>query len=262
MSESENQEILEEVQNAVDEVQESGKVDKGDLPQSHSQLNAILSKHRKNLQKELNETKQQASEREKAFLDLKSQVEKFTEGQPVDEFMKGVEETLSLLDSEADKKDREAKKTAKSLAEAQERANSFESRYNKAMFWQAVREAAGAKAVSDAAVRLIGRELEDKYTVTDDGQVVFRMKLADEDGEFEERDVEAREAVEALEKDVSNFGTLFKSTVNSGLGSETDGMTRTKEGKVDVMGMDYGEFRKLKRENPELYKDLINRQLS
>lgn len=232
---------------------EAPKVPKGDLPQTHEQLNALLAKHRKGLQGELQETKQQATEREKAFLELKSQVESFTEGVPVDEFMKGVEATLSKLDSDAEKAAKEARKTAKAYEEAQKRAETFETKWKQDRIETALSQAASGKTVSEAAARLVAKELRDSAVVKEDGSVVFPKEVTDEDGETEVKELTAAQAVAILEQDVTNYGTLFKSSVASGAGSEVDGITRTREGKIDVGSLSFEEHMRLKKENPGLY---------
>ena len=231
-------------------------------------LNAIMAKHKRTLQSDLSQTKQQLTETQKAQKELKGMAERLTGGEVEDmgAFMSDMASTIAKLDSDAEKHAKDAKRQADALTAAQTDAAKYRSLFENSSVTRAIVDAApvGEKAYSDAAQRLIVKELSDRVVrdekgnvaFGEDGNVAFNVQATNEDGEVEARQVSASEAVTLMESDVKNFGPLFISTIKAGADGELiDGMKWTKDGGVDPADLkDFAKFRELKQKNPEALK--------
>jgi len=237
-------EVSNEVQNEGQEAPATISIK--DIPEA--ELNAFLAKHKRTLQTELKQAKSEA----KAYQTLKAQMDQILEGRPLDEFREEVEANLSSLRNEKEQAELKAAKQSKELERATKQAQEYQTRYERAQTTRAISDVAGPKAVSTGAAELINQLLSPRSKVLDDGSVLVTMEVMDEDlGKKIPKDVTPAEAVAILESDVTNYGTLFKTTAHSGNGTSVDGLKRTPEGTVDIQKLSFKEFRELEKNNPE-----------
>jgi len=216
-------------------------------------LNDIMAKHKRQVQGELKQTKQALTETQQAQARLKKLAEGLAGGEVEDTeaFMRDLAETVNKLDTDAERTAKAQRNQAKALTEAQEAAANYQRLYETSTIERAIKDAApvGEKSFSQGTQNLIVDALK-KAAKIENGEVVF------DGGKDEDGDPvvwTATDAVNAMEADVDNFGSLFTATVKAGMsGDLVDGMKFDKEGGVDPNDLkDFAKFRELKKKNPE-----------
>ena len=222
---------------------------------TQSEYNAKLAGNKRKLQSDLAESKKKAA----AYEALQQQVSEalqsglFEGVETLDEFANAASSTISQLQSDAERYAAEQAKTTKALTAAQQAAEAATAKFNAAQIRQAVNNAApiGDKVVSAGALDLVHMSLSQYAQVKDDDSVVFVMDVKDEDGNTVKAELTAAEAVSQMESNVSQYGTLFKSTVNAGAGGEIiDGVKRTPTGGIDLSNLSMEKFMELENKNP------------
>jgi hypothetical protein len=218
----------------------------------NERVNAKLATHKRTLQAQLKEAQQKAT----AYDQLQGQVGELLESGLIDgvedlgEFRQAAAETLDQYKSEAERLADEGKKQTKLLEDVTKRADDATSRYDKAMIRQGVIDEAVNKVVSPGALRLVQQHLAEYAENTDKG-VVFNYPVKDEEGKLVSTPMTAKQAVEAMEANVTDFGTLFKSTVTGGAGGEiVDGITQTSSGIIDFGNLSMEKYMELQSKNP------------
>jgi hypothetical protein len=230
----------------------------------NERVNAKLANHKRTLQTQLRDAQQKAA----AYDQLQGQVGELLESGLIDgvedlgEFRQAAAETLDKYKSETERLADEGKRSEKLLAETAKRAEEVTTRYDQAMIRQDVINEAVDKVVSPGALKLVQQHLAAYAQNTDKG-VVFNYPVANEEGADEVKPLTAKQAVEAMEANVSDFGTLFKSTVSGGAGDEVvNGVTRTPTGNIDFSNMSMDKYIELQSKNPgALAQTLANTRL-
>ena len=231
----------------------------------NERVNAKLANHKRTLQQQLKDAQGKAS----AYDRLQGQVGELLESglidgvEDLDDFRHSVTETLDQYKSETERLADEDKKKSKLLDDAVKRAEEVTTRYNNAMINQGITDEAVDKAVSPGALNLIKQHLSQFAKTADDGTVTFDMPVKNDEGQVEVKSLTPKQAVENMEADVTNFGTLFKSTVSGGAGGEVvDGVFRTQNGDIDFGNMSMEKYLELRDKNPDLVeKTLKNMRL-
>lgn len=218
----------------------------------NERVNAKLANHKRTLQGQLKEAQTKAT----AYEQLQNQVGELLESGLIDgveslgEFREAATDTINTYKSEAERLVDEGKKQAKILDDVTQRANEVTSRYDQAMIRQDVINEAASKTVSPGALKLVQQHLANYAKNTEEG-VVFDYPVANDEGKTVLTPMNAEQAVAAMEANVSDFGTLFKSTVSGGAGGEiVDGLNRRQDGHIDFGNMSMDKFMELKTKNP------------
>lgn len=213
--------------------QGSFQVPDGFILMSQDELNSKLAGNKKDLRQRL----QQAETRAAAYDQLQGQVATFLDGglegvevESLDDFRDAAAATLSQFRTDQERMADEQAKTAKALDVATQRAEAAESKFTTSTINQAITDEAVDKAYSAGALKLIKQHLRQYAVLQKDDSVVFTMNVADEEGNVSEKALTAKQAIEAMEADVDNFGPLFKSGVNGGTGENGNG--KVSKGKV------------------------------
>lgn len=226
----------------------------GFIKMTQAELNAKMAEHKRGLQKELSEAKSKAA----AFDQLQGQVSELLGSGLIDgvEDLAGFREkagqTLESFKTKEQQLVEEHKKTTKALETAQKTAKEYTERYERATIARAITDEASAKSVSPGATELIQMKLAPLAVVNPDGSVAVNMTVKDDEGKAVAKKISVKEAVEILEADAANFGTLFKSTVNGGAGGQVDGVKKTPEGYVDFNNLSFEKFIELQKKNPDV----------
>lgn len=221
---------------------------------TQDQLNAKLAENKRGLQRQL----EAAATKAAAFDALQAQVSEmiakggFAGVEDLSGFAAQVEDTISKTRSEAEQQKSEAARLKKDLELAQKVAGEATSRWTRAAVERAISDEVGPRATSPGALELIRMKLASDATVKDDGTVVIRQNLKNEEGQPYVKELPVKEAVALLEADVTNYGPLFKSTVNAGTGGPVDGVRRTPEGQVDFATLDFAKFMELSKKAPDV----------
>jgi hypothetical protein len=235
------------------------------ITMTNAELNAKLKSHRLGLQRKLDAAEKRAT----GFDTMQNQVTDMLqsgivdgiESEGLDAFRQSVEQTIADHRSEADNLKAEAGKQAKALKSAEDRATTATNKFNMSTINQSITDEAADKAYSAGALNLIRKELRDKATLDDSDVATFLMNVADEEGNVKPTRVSAKQAVEIMEADVTNFGPLFKSAVNSGAGTPVtvDGLKRNASGAIDLSKMTMEQFMEMEDKNPGLIEQSITR---
>lgn len=221
---------------------------------TQAELNAKMAENRRNLQKDLEAAKSKAQ----AFDNLQSQVSELLGSGLIDgvedlsDFRTKASQTIEAFKTERQKFEEQSKKSAKELETARKQAEQYANRYNQAQVSRTISDEAGPKAVSPGALELIQLKLSQASAVGEDGTVTVTMNVKDpETGKVGPKQMTVKEAVSLLESDVTNYGTLFKSTVNSGAGGQVvDGIKKTDNGSIDFENLDFEQFMQLQKKAP------------
>lgn len=232
----------------------AGGSEPGVLRLTQAELNAKMAENRRNLQKELEAAKAKAQ----AFDNLQGQVSELLGSGLIDgvedlsDFRTKAGQTIEAFKTERQKFEEHSKKTAKELEAAKKQAEQFANRYNQAQISRTISDEAGPKAISPGALELIQLKLAQSCAVGEDGSVTVTMNVKDpESGKVGPKQMTVKEAVGLMESDVTNYGTLFKSTVNSGTGNQVvDGVKRTDNGNIDFENLDFEQFMQLQKKAP------------
>lgn len=232
----------------------TGGSEPGILKMTQAELNAKMAENRRNLQKELDAAKSKAQ----AFDNLQGQVSELLGSGLIDgvedltDFRTKASQTIESFKTERQKFDEYTKRTNKELETAKKQAEQFASRYNQAQISRTISDEAGPKAVSPGALELIQLKLAQSCAVGEDGSVTVTMNVKDPDsGKVGPKQMTVKEAVTLLEADVTNYGTLFKSTVNTGTGNQVfDGVKKTDSGEIDFEKLDFEQFLQLQKKAP------------
>lgn len=235
----------------------------------NDRVNAKLATHKRTLQLQLKDAQTKAT----AYDQLQGQVgellddPRFEGVENLGDFRQAASDTIDQYKSEAERLTDEGEKQGKLLSDATQRADSVEIRYNTAMAKQAVTNEAAHLASTPASLKFIQQELAQFANAPDaEGGVTFDMPIKNEEGTPEfKKGVTAKEAVQALEADVTNYGPHFKSFVAGGTGSggeAVDGVMRTQTGTIDFGKMSMEKYVELQSKNPEaLMKSLMDTRL-
>lgn len=221
---------------------------------TQEQLNAKLAENKRGLQRQLSEAAAKAA----AFDKLQAQVSEliakggFEGVEDLGGFAAQFESTLNQTRSEAEQQKAEAAKLKAALEAAQKQAGDATSKWAKAAIERAISDEAGPRAVSAGAVDLVRMKLAGDAIVKDDGSVVIRQTLKNEEGKPYTKEISVKEAVAAMEADVTNYGPLFKATVNSGAGGAADGVRRTPDGGIDFATLSFEKFMELSKKAPDV----------
>lgn len=222
---------------------------------TQAELNAKLATHKRSLQNDLAAANKKAT----AFDSLQTQVSELLDSGLLDgvenlaDFQDAAALTINELRPDAERHEAETQKSQKALQIAQEAATTATTKFNQASINQSINDACpiGTKAVSAGALNLIKMHLGQFADVQADDSVTFTMDVADEDGNVSSQKLTAEKAVQLMESNVTEFGTLFKATVNGGGGGEiVDGVKRTPTGQIDVETLDMEKFIELESKNP------------
>lgn len=221
---------------------------------TQDQLNAKLAEHKRNLQRQLEATAGKAQAFDKLQAQVSELIQKggFEGVEDLGGFAERFEATLNETRSKEEQAKSEAQKLKAALESAQKEANEVKSRWQKATIDRAIGDEAGPRAVSAGAAELVRMKLAADAIVKDDGTVVIKQTLKNEEGKTYTKEVPVKEAVGQLEADVANYGSLFKATVNSGAGGAVDGIRRTPEGAVDFSTMTFEKFMELSKKAPDV----------
>lgn len=233
---------------------DTGGGEPGILKMTQAELNAKMAENRRNLNKELESTRAKAQ----AFDNLQGQVSELLGSGLIDgvedlsDFRTKATQTIEAFKTERQKFEEQSKKSAKDLEAARKQAETFANRYNQAQISRTISDEAGPKAVSPGALELIQLKLSQSCAVAEDGSVTVTMNVKDvETGKVGPKQMTVKDAVTLLEADVTNYGTLFKSTVNSGTGNQVvDGVKKTDNGQIDFESLDYEQFLQLQKKAP------------
>lgn len=231
----------------------------GVLKMTQAELNAKMAENRRGLQKELTELKAKSQ----GFEQLQTQVSELLGSGLIDGvedlagFREKANETIRTFQTEKEKFEADAKKYKKDLETAQETAKNFTNRYNQAQISRSISDEAGSKVVSPGALELIQMKLAQASTVGDDGTVTVTLNVKDDDGKVGPKAMSVKDAISVLEADVSNYGTLFRSTVNSGTGIQVDGVKKAQDGTIDMEGLSFEKFLELQKKNPNLLEKTV-----
>lgn len=239
-----------------------GGSEPGVLKMTQAEFNAKMAENRRNLQKENEALKTKAQ----AFDNLHGQVSELLGSGLIDgvedltDFRTKASQTIETFKTERQKFEEQSKKTAKELETARKQAETFANRYNQAQISRTIADEAGPKAVSPGALNLIQLALSQSCTVGEDGSVTVTMNVKDEDsGKMVAKALTVKDAVARLEADVPNYGTLFKSTVNSGTGNQVvDGVKKTDNGSIDFESLDFQQFLQLQKKAPGAIEKSLN----
>lgn len=228
----------------------------GTITMTNDQLNNKLKSHRMGLQNKLVEAERRAA----GFDTMQGQVQDLLEsglidnieGEGLDAFRVGVEKTIADHRSESENLKIEAGRQVKELEKATKRANVATEKFTTSTINQAITDEAGSKAFSPSTLKLIRMELRTKAEIQPDDSVLFLMDVPDEDGKVTPTKVSAKTAVELMESNVTEFGSLFASTVSGGAGAEVtlDGVKRTAAGGVDIKSMSMEQYMEIEDKNP------------
>jgi hypothetical protein len=190
---------------------------------------------------------------------LKDQVESLlSSGQfgetDLQNFQEAAAATLDQLRTDAERLSLTNKDQAKKLEAATAEATQYRTRYETTLTDNAISAEAGPRAVSSATAKLIATILRPNAKVDlATGQVTFAVT----DAEGKTSQVTAKQAVEALEADVTNYGSLFKSGVSGGAGTLVDGVTKTQTGAIDFTNLTFEKYSELMAKDPNaVYKSL------
>jgi len=155
-----------------------------------------------------------------------------------------------------DKKKLEDSYTAK-LTEVEKNAKGWESRYKESSIKRELQEAAVANDAFNVRqmIDLLRPKTELFEVVDTDGkptgeyQVLVELELS-VDGKPTAMKLTPVEAVKKMRED-AGYSNLFKANVISGLGKDTGGTPGT-HGTVDIKNMSQADYRKMRKEHPEL----------
>lgn len=230
---------------------------------TQAEVDAIMAKNKRTLQQELEQARTKAA----GFDELNNQVRQLldsgliSDAENLSDFREQASATLERFKSEQEKLMDERTKQQKALEEAQKRAEQAQQRYNDAQALRAISDEAVSKAEGPGAVELIQMKLKPLSEVNPEtGEVTVRYPITDEDGNTQEKKVTVAEAIEAMEADVSRYGRLFKSTVNSGAGGGVvDGVKRNPDGRIDFSKMTMEQYLELQSKNPGLIEQAMSR---
>lgn len=179
-----------------------------------------------------------------------------------------MEETLEGIRSEFLTKEQKAKHEKKQLeetytariAELESRASTAEQRYTDSVVHRALLDAsvAGDAFNPDVVVRV----LRDFVKMDENGNPV--IDFPDEEAETGKPIITRRtpaDAVSRMKELAHKYGNLFKSNVVSGIGgsSATGSLTPGPNGRIDVAKLTSEEYRKVRKESPELLGLVKNR---
>jgi len=238
-----------------------GQPDQNVIKLTHEQLNAKLANNKRDLRRQL----QEAQAKAKGFEQLKTKVDELLESglidgvEDLDEFRDSVSATLDQFKTEKERFEIEQANTAKQLKEAMQRAEIADGRYKTSMIDQAIQDEGAGRVDKPGDLRFVKMYLNQFAKADLDGKVWFEMEV-EEDGKTLTRNLSTKEAMDVMEANPSEFGKLFKSTVNSGAGDETqvDGVFRTATGDIDFANMDFEKFNELMDKSPSTVAHAIN----
>ena len=245
------------------------QVPEGHVLVTQDQLNAAKAQGKRSDRAKLAELQKQAA----AFQQLRGEVSDLLESgliegvEDLSDFREKASSVINETKSEAEKSAALLKKQSKELSAAQAKAEQATLKFQQATIDRAIKDAAPpkSKTVSQGATNLIARLLADSASLDENDNVVVSMLVKDEDGTPEMKALTPEQAVAQLEQDVTNYGTLFVSTVNGGAGGEViDGVKRNPEGAIDLGSLattdaGFEKFMEIAAKNPEALLRTIDR---
>jgi hypothetical protein len=230
-------------------------------PTNQAALNAAAAKNRRGLQKELAEAKKKAQQFDK----LQQSIQANFDGEgSAEEKLEAMADAIFEAKTKEEQSSERLGKLEGLLNKQTELAKANQDKYNSAMVERAILDASADLVVQDngreGAVEYFQLKLSQLAEVQENGDVLVKWNVTDENGTTEAKMVPVKQALESMEADPSKYGRYFRSTVNGGAGGETvDGIGRTPDGNLDFANMDFAKFQELSQKNPGALLDAANK---
>ena len=215
---------------------------------TQTELDGVVAEDRRKTETKL---KAQVTEKQTAYEQLQTQVADLLGGKPIEEVKTEFATTLSKLQSSEEKAKTLEIQSATRIKEAESKATAAETKFKDLAIGRALLDAALPKAVTSATANLIAKELREKATVDENGVVTLEVELV-EDGAKVKKKITPEQAVEIMEKQVDQWGSLFKSGVSGGTNGKGSNVPTTPAGEVDFSKMSMPQYAEWRKANPQL----------